>query len=151
MNLFLIGNEKNIYYFLYKMRISEIKTLSPIIKSKNQNKFCLILLEEPFKIHLKTRFKIYEHEDSFFVGIDIPEDQLSFFEDLEEKLNTLAMENKQEVQKLYKTFRKYSHGDFRVIKTDKSEKKKTRYTPSFGKTREDLLLLFGEKLTKDLE
>ena len=47
------------------MRISEIKTLSPIIKSKNQNKFCLIPLEEPFKIHLKTRFKIFEHEDAF--------------------------------------------------------------------------------------
>ena len=34
------------------------------------------------------------------------------------------MENKQEVTKLNKTFRKYSHGDFRVIKTDKSEKNK---------------------------
>ena len=86
-----------------------------------------MLLEKPFQIHLQTRFKIYEHEDSFSMGIDIPEEQLKFFKNLEEKLNDLAMKNKQEVAKLNKTFGKYQHGDFRVIKTDKSEKKNKIY------------------------
>ena len=79
---------------------------------------------------LKTKFKIYSHqggaanEDSFSLGITIPEEQLDFFKDLEKHLNSAAMTMKKEVAKIGPSFARFQEGDFTLVKTDKSEQEK---------------------------
>ena len=73
---------------------------------------------------LKTKFKIFAHqEDSFSLGITIPEEQLDFFKDLEQHLNTAVMTMKKEIAKIG-PFARFQEGDFVLVKTDKSEQPK---------------------------
>ena len=73
---------------------------------------------------LKTKFKIYSHEDSFSLGITIPEEQLDFFTQLESHLNSAAKKMKPEIAKIGQSFAKFQEGDFILVKTDKSEQEK---------------------------
>ena len=78
---------------------------------------------------LKTKFKIFAHqgdaahEDSFSLGITIPEEQLDFFKELESHLNSAAMTMKKEIAKIG-PFARFQEGDFTLVKTDKSEQEK---------------------------
>ena len=74
---------------------------------------------------LKTKFKVFAHqEDSFSLGITIPEEQLDFFKDLEKHLNSAAMTMKKEISKIGLSFARFQEGDFTLVKTDKSEQEK---------------------------
>ena len=79
---------------------------------------------------LKTKFKIFAHqsdaahEDSFSLGITIPEEQLDFFKDLEKHLNSAAKKMKPEIAKIGQSFARFQEGDFTLVKTDKSEQEK---------------------------
>ena len=79
---------------------------------------------------LKTKFKIFAHqgdaahEDSFSLGITIPEEQLDFFTQLESHLNSAAKKMKPEIAKIGPSFARFQEGDFTLVKTDKSEQEK---------------------------
>ena len=79
---------------------------------------------------LKTKFKIFAHqggaahEDSFSLGITIPEEQLDFFTQLESHLNSAAKKMKPEIAKIGQSFARFQEGDFTLVKTDKSEQEK---------------------------
>ena len=74
---------------------------------------------------LKTKFKVFAHqEDSFSLGITIPEEQLDFFKDLEKHLNSAAKKMKPEIAKIGPSFARFQEGDFTLVKTDKSEQEK---------------------------
>ena len=73
---------------------------------------------------LKTKFKVFAHEDSFSLGITIPEEQLDFFTQLESHLNSAAKKIKPEIAKLGQSFARFQEGDFILVKTDKSEQEK---------------------------
>ena len=77
---------------------------------------------------LKTKFKIFAHssqnqEDSFSLGITLPEEHIDFFEELEKHLNSAAMKMKKEIAKIG-PFARFQEGDFVLVKTDKSEQEK---------------------------
>ena len=105
----------------------------PVKKSSGNISFCLIPClhkDERLQVKLPTRFKIYSHpgngngNDSFSLGISIPENSLNFFRDLEKHLNALAKEKKKEVAKIGQVFGRYQEGDFSLLKVDKSEQEK---------------------------
>ena len=105
---------------------------TPVKRSSGKISFCLIPClnnDKKLQVKLKTKFKIYSHqggaanEDSFSLGITIPEEQLDFFKDLEQHLNTAAMSMKKEIAKIG-PFARFQEGDFTLVKTDKSEQEK---------------------------
>ena len=103
----------------------------PVKKSSGKISFCLLpclYKDERLQVKLPTRFKIYSHpgngNDSFSLGISIPENSLEFFRDLEKHLNTLAMKKTKEVEKIGRSFARYDEGDFSLLKVDKSEQEK---------------------------
>ena len=104
----------------------------PVKKSSGQISFCLIPClhnGERLQVKLPTRFKIYSHSgnggnDSFSLGISLPENSRKFFRDLEKHLNALAKEKKKEVAKIGQVFGRYQEGDFSLLKVDKSEQGK---------------------------
>ena len=100
---------------------------TPVKRSSGKISFCLIpCLNNDKKLHvkLKTKFKIFAHqEDSFSLGITIPEEQLDFFKELESHLNFAAMKMKKEIAKIG-PFARFQEGDFTLVKTDKSEQEK---------------------------
>ena len=100
---------------------------TPVKRSSGKISFCLIPClnnDNKLQVKLKTKFKIYSHEDSFSLGITIPEEQLDFFKDLEKHLNSAAMTKKKEVTKIGPSFARFQEGDFTLVKTDKSEQEK---------------------------
>ena len=101
---------------------------TPVKKSSGKIFFCLIPClynDEKLQVKLKTKFKIFAHqEDSFSLGITIPEEQIDFFKDLEKHLNSAAMKLKKEVAKIGSSFARFQEGDFILVKTDKSEQEK---------------------------
>ena len=106
---------------------------TPVKRSSGKISFCLIPClnnDKKLQVKLKTKFKIYSHqggaanEDSFSLGITIPEEQLDFFKDLEQHLNTAAMSMKKEIAKIGQSFARFQEGDFTLVKTDKSEQEK---------------------------
>ena len=101
---------------------------TPVKRSSGKISFCLIPClnnDKKLQVKLKTKFKIYSHqEDSFSLGITIPEEQLDFFKDLEKHLNSAAMTMKKEISKLGLSFARFQEGDFTLVKTDKSEQEK---------------------------
>ena len=106
---------------------------TPVKRSSGKISFCLIPClnnDKKLQVKLKTKFKIYSHqggaanEDSFSLGITIPEEQLDFFKDLEKHLNSAAMTKKKEVTKIGPSFARFQEGDFTLVKTDKSEQEK---------------------------
>ena len=104
---------------------------TPVKRSSGKISFCLIPClnnDKKLQVKLKTKFKIFAHasphqEDSFSLGITIPEEQLDFFKDLEQHLNTAAMKMKKEIAKIG-PFVRFQEGDFVLVKTDKSEQPK---------------------------
>ena len=109
---------------------------TPVKRSSGKISFCLIPClnnEKTLQVKLKSKFKIFAHqEDSFSLGITIPEEQLDFFRDLEKHLNTAAMRMKKEIAKIGPSFARFQEGDFTLVKTDKSEQPKiyTKIYPS---------------------
>ena len=106
---------------------------NPVKNSSGKISFCLLpclYKDERLQVKLPTRFKIYSHpgngngNDSFSLGISIPENSLEFFRDLEKHLNTLAMKKTKEVEKIGRSFARYDEGDFSLLKVDKSEQEK---------------------------
>ena len=106
---------------------------NPVKNSSGKISFCLLpclYKDERLQVRLPTRFKIYSHpgngngNDSFSLGISIPENSLEFFRDLEKHLNTLAMKKTKEVEKIGRSFARYDEGDFSLLKVDKSEQEK---------------------------
>ena len=84
---------------------------------------------ERLQVKLATRFKIFSHSgtggnDSFSLGITLPEESKKFFKDLEKHLNALATKMKEEVKDIGSNFARFQEGDFILLKTDKSEQEK---------------------------
>ena len=104
----------------------------PVKKSSGQISFCLIPClhnGERLQVKLPTRFKIYSHSgnggnDSFSLGISLPENSLEFFRDLEKHLNALAKEKKKEVEKIGRSFARYDEGDFSLLKVINPSRKR---------------------------
>ena len=106
---------------------------NPVKNSSGKISFCLLPClhkDERLQVKLPTRFKIYSHpgngngNDSFSLGISLPENSLEFFRDLEKHLNALAMKKTKEVEKIGRSFARYDQGDFSLLKVDKSEQEK---------------------------
>ena len=113
-----------IFFFPRKMNpetieISDCHLDDPVKKTAGKISFCLIPClnnDERLQVKLKTKFKIFSHQDeSFSLGITLPEDQIDFFKALEKHLNSEALKSKKEIAK---------EGDFVLVKTDKSEQEK---------------------------
>ena len=120
-----------------KISIPDCTLDDPVKKSSGKISFCLLPClhnGERLQIKLPTRFKIYSHSgaegrngngnDSFSLGITLPENSLKFFRDLEKHLNALAMKKTKEVEKIGRIFARYDQGDFSLLKVDKSEQEK---------------------------
>ena len=100
---------------------------SPVKRTTGKISFCLIPChnnDNKLQVKLKTKFKVFAHEDSFSLGITIPEEQLDFFTQLESHLNSAAKKMKSEISKLGQSFARFQEGDFTLVKTDKSEQEK---------------------------
>ena len=117
---------------LEQISIPDCTLDDPVKKSSGKISFCLLpCLHKDTKLQIKlpTRFKIYSHpgaggNDSFSLGISIPDESLKFFRTLQKHLNSLAMKKKKEVDKIGKVFSRYDEGDFSLLKVDKSEQEK---------------------------
>ena len=115
-----------------KISIPDCTLDEPVKKSSGKISFCLLPClhkGERLQIKLPTRFKIYSHSgnggnDSFSLGISLPEDSLKFFRELQNHLNSLAIKKKKEVEKIGRIFARYDEGDFSFLKVDKSEQEK---------------------------
>ena len=111
-----------------KISIPECTLGDPIRRTSGKISFCLLQClnnNQQLKVKLATKFKIFAHqEESFSIGITIPEESLSFFRELENHLNSLAKTKKQAVKELNPSFARFQEGDFTLVKTDKSEQEK---------------------------
>ena len=115
-----------------KISIPDCTLDEPVKKSSGKISFCLLPClhnGERLQVKLPTRFKIYAHpgnggDDSFSLGISLPENSLKFFRELQNHLNSLAIKKKKEVEKIGRIFARYDEGDFSFLKVDKSEQEK---------------------------
>ena len=111
-----------------KISISDCTLDTPVKKSSGKISFCLLPClhnNERLQVKLATRFKIFSHqEDSFSLGITLPDESKRFFKDLEKHLNALAKRKKPEVKEIGPNFARFQEGDFILLKTDKSEQEK---------------------------
>ena len=111
-----------------KISISDCNLDTPVKKSSGKVSFCLLPClnnDKRLKVKLQTKFKIFSHqEESFSLGISLPEEHIEFFKDLEKHLNSAAMEKKEEIKKLSPSFARFQEGDFTLLKIDKSEQEK---------------------------
>ena len=108
--------------------IPECHLDTPVKKSSGKISFCLIPClnnDKRLQVKLKTKFKIFAHqEDSFSLGINLPEEHIDFFKDLEKHLNSAAIKLKKEIAKIGPSFARFQEGDFVLVKKDKSEQEK---------------------------
>ena len=118
-----------------KISIPDCTLDTPVKKSSGKISFCLLPClhnNERLQVKLATKFKIFSHqrsaassdEDSFSLGITLPDESKKFFEDLEKHLNALAKKKKPEVKEIGPNFARFQEGDFFLLKTDKSEQEK---------------------------
>ena len=123
----------NFFVFSKKMNpetisIPDCHLGSPVKRSTGKLSFCLVPClnnDNKLQVKLKTKFKVFAHqEDSFSLGITIPEEQLDFFTQLESHLNSAAKKMKPEIAKIGPSFARFQEGDFTLVKTDKSEQEK---------------------------
>ena len=123
----------NFFVFSKKMNpetisIPDCHLGSPVKRSTGKLSFCLVPClnnDNKLQVKLKTKFKVFAHqEDSFSLGITIPEEQLDFFTQLESHLNSAAKKMKPEIAKIGQSFARFQEGDFTLVKTDKSEQEK---------------------------
>ena len=129
MNFFIFSKKMN----PETISIPDCHLDTPVKRSSGKISFCLIPClnnDKKLQVKLKTKFKIYSHqggaanEDSFSLGITIPEEQLDFFTQLESHLNSAAKKMKPEIAKIGQSFARFQEGDFTLVKTDKSEQEK---------------------------
>ena len=123
---------------------------NPVKNSSGKISFCLLPClhkDERLQVKLPTRFKIYSHpgngngNDSFSLGISLPENSLEFFRDLEKHLNALAMKKTKEVEKIGRSFARYDQGDFSLLKVDKIRAGKDLRKDLFLQTSQSRFLL----------
>ena len=137
-----------------KISIPDCTLDTPVKKSSGKISFCLLPClhnNERLQIKLATRFKIYSHpgqqdqQDSFSLGISLPEDSLKFFRDLEKHLNVLATRKQKEVEQIGRIFGRFNQGDFSLLKVDKSEQEKiyAKIYPSKLPTQDFLLQILA--------
>ena len=111
-----------------KISIPDCTLDTPVKKSSAKISFCVLPClhnNERLQIKLATKFKIFSHqEDSFSLGITLPDESKKFFKDLEKHLNALAKKKKPEVKEIGPNFARFQEGDFLLLKTDKSEQEK---------------------------
>ena len=111
-----------------KIIISDCHLDAPVKKTSGKICFCLLPClnnDQRLQVKLQTKFKIFAHqEDTFSLGITLPEDHIQFFKDLEKHLNSAAMKLKKEITKIGPSFARFQEGDFILLKTDKSEQEK---------------------------
>ena len=128
MNFFIFSKKMN----PETISIPDCHLGSPVKRTTGKISFCLIPClnnDNKLQVKLKTKFKIFAHqggaanEDSFSLGITIPEEQLDFFTELESHLNSAAKKMKPEIAKLG-PYSRFQEGDFTLVKTDKSEQEK---------------------------
>ena len=91
----------------------------------------------PLRFKFPCRMKIFQHEKAFSLGITPSANLIEKFQEIEDRLNELAVEKRSEVHKLHPTFAKFQDGDFHLLKEDKSENRKI-----YGK-------LYVDRLSKD--
>ena len=124
MNFFIFSKKMN----PETISIPDCHLGSPVKRSTGKLSFCLVPClnnDTRLQVKLKTKFKVFAHqEDSFSLGITIPEEQLDFFTQLESHLNSAAKKMKPEIAKLGQSFARFQEGDFTLVKTDKSEQEK---------------------------
>ena len=111
-----------------KISISDCHLDAPVKKSSGKISFCLLPClnnDKRLQVKLQTKFKIFAHqEESFSLGITLPEENIQFFKDLEKHLNSAAIKKKQAIKELGPSFARFQEGDFILVKTDKSEQEK---------------------------
>ena len=111
-----------------KIIISDCHLDAPVKKSSGKISFCLLPClnnDQRLQMKLRTKFKIFAHqEDTFSLGITLPEEHIQFFKDLEKHLNSAAMKLKKDITKIGPSFARFQEGDFILLKTDKSEQEK---------------------------
>ena len=97
-----------------KISIPDCTLDTPVKKSSGKISFCLLPClhnNERLQVKLATRFKIFSHqEDSFSLGITLPEENIKFFKNLETHLNALATKRKSEVKEIGPNFARYQQG-----------------------------------------
>ena len=129
MNFFIFSKKMN----PETISIPDCHLGSPVKRTTGKISFCLIPCfnnDAKLQVKLQTKFKIFAHqgdaahEDSFSLGITIPEEQLDFFTQLESHLNSAAKKMKPEIAKIGPSFARFQEGDFTLVKTDKSEQEK---------------------------
>ena len=123
LNFFIFSKKMNPETIL----IPDCHLGTPVKRTTGKISFCLIPChnnDNKLQVKLKTKFKIFAHEDSFSLGITIPEEQLDFFTQLESHLNSAAKKMKPEIAKIGQSFARFQEGDFILVKTDKSEQEK---------------------------
>ena len=115
-----------------KISIPDCTLDTPVKKSSGKISFCLLPClhnNERLQVKLATRFKIFSHpgsgeNDSFSLGITLPDETKKFFRDLETHLNFLAIKKQKEVKEIGPNFARFQKGDFLLLKIDKSEQGK---------------------------
>ena len=111
-----------------KISISDCNLDAPVKKSSGKISFCLLPClnnDQRLQVKLKTKFKIFAHqEDSFSLGVSLPEENITFFKDLKKHLNSAAVAKRSEIKELNPSFARFQEGDFALVKKDKSEQEK---------------------------
>ena len=121
---------------LYKMNpknidITNISTRTPKLINKESHRYCIIPIEMTssgkigsLSLKFEARMKIFKHSssgnDSYSLGISIPDELVEKFESFEKRINDLALLRKNEVRNLNLNFGNFHQGDFHLIKEDKS-------------------------------
>ena len=124
-----------------KISTSDCHLDAPVKKSSGKISFCLLPClnnDQRLQVKLQTKFKIFAHqEESFSLGITLPEENIQFFKDLEKHLNCC---DKKEAgnQRAWPVFCQISGGRFyscenRQIRAGKDLcKNLSLQTPKFG-------------------
>ena len=61
----------------------------------------------PLRFKFPCRMKIFQHEKAFSLGITPSANLIEKFQEIEDRLNELAVEKRSEVHKLHPTFAKF--------------------------------------------
>ena len=115
------------------IHITNISTGTPKLINKESHRYCIIPLEMtsggekigPLSLKFEARMKIFKHSaqagnDSYSLGITVPDDLIEKFKSFEKRINELALFRKNEVRNLNLNFGNFNKGDFHLIKEDKS-------------------------------
>ena len=116
------------------LNTENISTQTPKMINKEFHRYCIIPLYlssgdsnlGPISLRFSANMKIFKHSssknDSYSLGITIPDELLDRFRSFEKRINELAFFQKNEVKKLNSGFGNFNKGDFHLVKEDKSGK-----------------------------